>query len=300
MYSTVNQRVSSPAATLYQQGRLFLLILMLLLTLLFYPLTGCAGKQPAPVTPLDVHNLAGRRIGVLMSWSPDYILEDVPGIELQRYDTTSDAILALKYRRIEALAMDIINAKNFCRMHPGYKILEEPVAFDDYIIFVTNKRQDILQQFNEFAADFRTSEEYQDIYARIMAVDRGEYVRREWPKHTTGPVLNVATNSLAYPYASIDLQTGEFFGSSVEIIEHFAWRYGYQIHFLDGDYEAGILNLTTGKADLRILALSQAYRFEVELTHKAMISEPYFSTSIVLVVISDRSQITFDNPELIY
>lgn len=273
--------------------------LVLILILMALPLTGCSGRL-FNSGPLDVHHLQGRRIGVLDAWSPDYILEEYGGIDLWRFNTLTDALLALKYKRVEAIGMDLIDAQYLCSLQPAYQIMAEPVAEDLYVSFVTNGRPDLLAQFNEFAADFMQSAEYRDLVERVSHVQKGEFVSKEVPRHTTGPVLNLATSADAMPYTGLDFTTGDYIGSDTEVARLFAWRYGYQLNFLDSDYTGSVLNLTTGKADMYLCALSQAYRHEVELTHKALVSDPYFVTSIMLVQIGDRSLITFDNPDIGY
>ncbi len=275
------------------------LVLVLLIVTLVLPLAACGGNK-GPVAPLDVTDLRGHRIGVLMAWSPDYILEDYGGIDLVRFDGLSDALLALKYRRIEAFAMDTIDAKYLCSVQPGYQMQETPVGMDRYVTFVNNNRTDLLVQFNEFAAGFMNSDEYRDLHERVMNVDNGEFVNNDIPAHTEGPLINVAIDAAAMPYTSYDFASDRYIGSDVEVIQMFAWQYGYRLNFIDSDYNGSVMNLTSGKADLFICALSEAYRFEVELTHKALVSDPYFSTSILLVGMGDRTAMSFDNPDLGY
>lgn len=272
---------------------------ILVLVVFLVSLSACGGQLTA-AEPLDASRLQGHRIGVLLSWSPDYILEDMGGIELFRYDCLSDALLALKYGRIEALAMDFSDAVYLCSVQPAYEILNPPVALDQYVIFINNKRPDLLRQFNEFAKDFIDSTDSKELQGRLQGIAQAPFVPRTIPAHTEGPKINIAILAVAMPYTFFDLKTGESYGSDVEVARHFAWKYGYQANFIDSDWTGAIANLTTGKADIFFCALSDYYRQDVELSHTALVSAPYFPTSIHLVVVGDRTKISLDNPDLGY
>ncbi len=236
----------------------------------------------------------------MLSWSPDYILEKIGGIDLLRFDMLADALLALKYQRIEALAMDISDATYLCNVQPAYTMISEPVARDKYVCFVSNERPELLAQFNEFAADFYDSEDCRELQERVRTMKNGNFVSRSIPVHPDGPIIKIAILGTAMPYTAYNFTTRDYMGSDIEVARHFAWRYGYRIEFLDSDWMGSIANISTGKADLFFCALSDYYRTDTLKSHIALVSEPYFPSSIHLVVIGDRSKISFNNPDMGY
>jgi ABC-type amino acid transport substrate-binding protein len=70
-------------------------------------LAGCGASEWKydPIT--DVNDLEGRRVGVNLAWESDYYLTGRQDMKLSRYDTTSDMIMALKYDKIDVIALSI-------------------------------------------------------------------------------------------------------------------------------------------------------------------------------------------------
>lgn len=69
---------------------------------------GCGSASEWKYDPItDVNDLEGRRVGVNLAWESDYYLTGRKDMELVRYDSTSDMIMALKYDKIDAIALDV-------------------------------------------------------------------------------------------------------------------------------------------------------------------------------------------------
>lgn len=124
--------------------------LLLLLCLLF---TGCGKTSQEPLT---AGNLAGRKVGVIIGYSSDYILSKPEyGLDIYRYDYYADMTLALRFNRIDAIATEMDEAYVFCRMQPEFKIglvAEEQL---EYAYMFNADRPELLEQFNQFIRDFK-------------------------------------------------------------------------------------------------------------------------------------------------
>ena len=101
----------------------YILIGMLFCACLFCAGCGSAGDwEYDPIT--DVNNLEGRRVGVNLAWESDYYLDGRDDMELVRYDTTADMIMALRYDKIDAIALDADSVKLLMSLSEGIEQVE--------------------------------------------------------------------------------------------------------------------------------------------------------------------------------
>ncbi len=251
------------------------------------PLCGCAQLQPArPI--MDVHNMDGQRIAVGLAWSPDYMLSGRKDIVLQRYNATTDMIMALKYRRVDAIAMDVAYAKYMCAQMPALEMIPEPIAVDQVLAFFATDEPELLAAFNAFLEDFIGTPEYEDILRRFDEFETSyEYV--EIPEPQDGGVITLTVEQDLIPYSYWDFSLKKIIGSDVDIMRYFAVSMGCRLEIIFGSYTSCIANLLTKKADVMAGGLSEWYRHEVELSGNALVSNNYMDVDILLVVMGDAS-----------
>lgn len=272
--------------------RLHICALAAMIAFVLLGLSGCSVRNATmPYRPIeDINNLDGRRVGVVLAWSPDYLLSDREDMELMRYDMLADAVLALCYQRVDAIAIERAFSIDVTNNLEGVRVVEEPIATDQLVTFVSNDRADVLEQFNVFIAEFKHSAEYAELMERVRGMET-EFETRYVENTGTGPVLRVGMETAAYPFIDYDIEDDAHYGIDAEIITHFANAYNYQIEFVDGTYDSMIQSLAAGKLDICICGLSELYRDEVELSGRALVSDPYMDMEIVFIEIADRSQL---------
>jgi ABC-type amino acid transport substrate-binding protein len=248
----------------------------------FLALSSC--RQNNHGSSLDIHHLNGKRIGVVLAWSSDYVLDKRDDLNIFRYDKMADAILALKYKKIDALAMDLFFANYYCSIQPGFRYFETPIGYDHFVIFVNRNRKDLLNLFNQFASDFQKSQAYREIYKKIMQMKDGNYESYVFPHPQDAPVIKIAVDPLSPPYSGYDLLTHEIEGCDVDMIRLFADQYGFRTEFIPSTYDGQIMNLKSGKADIMITALSEIYQKYAQLSNDYLVSRTYTEMPIVLIV----------------
>ena len=85
----------------YKRNRTGIAVLFLWCLLL------CGCRELQGYRPIeDIHNLDGRRVGVGLGYSTDYLLTGRDDMALMRYDSTADMLMALRYRRVDAIAAE--------------------------------------------------------------------------------------------------------------------------------------------------------------------------------------------------
>jgi len=254
--------------------------LLLFLCLLF---TGCAKN---PREPLTLDNLAGKKVGVMMAYSTDYILSQPEyGLDIYRYDYYSDMTLALSFNRVDAIAMEMDEAYVFCRMQPEFEIglvAEEQL---EYAYMFSADRPELLEQFNQFIRDFRETEEYADIVRRKKASADAPFQPKKVENIvTTDWVLKVAAYDGWEPISYINNLTGEWEGGDVELITHFANSLGAELELIDMSWEQMVIELTTGLVDLMLCPESLLMAKDLEMSDNIVMSDWVFLKDIVLIV----------------
>ena len=95
--------------------------------LLLLVLAGCG--QGADRGPIDnVNDLEGRRVGVNLAWEADYLLTGREDMELYRYDSTADMLMALNYGKLDAIAVDDTSLRLVLSQVTGLEVVEPALA----------------------------------------------------------------------------------------------------------------------------------------------------------------------------
>ncbi len=277
MKTRMMQRKSSKDSIMYRRLAKTIMILLCLLAI-------CSCRRNSDALSMDMQYFSGKRIGVVLAWSSDYVLDNRDDLNIFRYDNMADAVLALKYKKIDALAMDLLFANYYCSIQPGFRYIETPVGYDHFVVLVNRNREDLLNQFNQFAPNFQSSPEYREIYQRAMEMKDGNYEPFDFPNQQDAPVIKIAVDPLWPPYSGYDLLTREVEGCDVDMIRLFAQQYGFRTEFIPSNYDGQIMNLKSGKVDMMITALSEIYQEYAQLSKDYLVSHAYTEMPIVLIV----------------
>ena len=290
MIKSTAHRKKFPAAL--WKPRLCLLLAALLL--ISAGCTGCADKNFESYRPItDINNLEGRKIGINLGWSADYLLTGRDDMLLYRYDTTADMLVALCYKKLDAIALDCNTAAYVLAYTTGLQKVEPDLFTDSYLGLFAEDCGEACEEFNRWFADYQTTEEYANFADRYYNFDGLNY---EWPfeeEITEGTPLRMATYSDAYPCAYYDLHLGTV-GFEVEIFYAFCRDCGYKpviTPTTEDDVYMGILH---GMYDCHFGAYSSLYAFEAE-KYGYHLSDPYVELPIVFVEIADGDNLSISH-----
>lgn len=254
---------------------------------------GCAGKHTyQPVT--DADDLDGRRIGVNMAWSADYMLTGRQDVDVVRYNSLAELVMALRFGQIDAAAMERPDAVEVLRCVSGLGISDKAVAADGLVFAVSNDREDVLDELDEFFAEFEGSREQTELSGRVNSSDGFDYHKVE--ADGGDKTLTVGLPTDVYPFSYLDFETGEYAGSEVEVITRFANEYGYQLEFVPGVFSTIEWEIAEGDLDVAIGAFCNAARTDAELVGAFQMTRPYMRNEIVLVEVTDPDDLKVLTP----
>lgn len=262
-------------------------ILAMSLVLLCFFLSGCnALKSARPIT--DVHALDGQRVGVGLAWGPDYILSQRDDVLVMRYNSVAGAVTALRYRQVDAVAVEKPLAIEIVNSVPGLRYIEEPITQDSISVIVPPNQEELKQELNDFIAAFVQTPECQDLVARLN--DPNGYTPKQVPLPGGDRVLHVGAVADAYPFSYFNTETNSFEGTDIEFLCHFANACGYDLAFYDNTWESMENGIQYGQYDIGCGGVSTAYRDDFELNDYARMTDPFLSVDIVFVVQDESSQ----------
>lgn len=226
---------------------------------------GCGAAAEWKYDPItDVNDLEGRRVGVNLSWEADYYLTGRSDMELFRYDTTADMIMALKYDKIDAIALDRDSVKLIMNKSKGIEMVEPALAQLGCVMYFGADDEALMKDFNGYLAEFKKTDEYQELLKCLDEYDGGDYIGADIPLTGSGKVINVVADPNNFPRAFVNPGEDVLTGYDVEILKRFANDRGYKLEFTFSDYNDGIIGLRSGFYDVMTGYLCDVYDAEVK------------------------------------
>ena len=264
----------------------------LCLMMAFIMLCGCSKmKSYRPIE--DINNLEGRRVGVGLAWAPDYLLTGRKDLDLMRYNSIPDMITALCYRRLDAVAVERPYATYILSSVEGLHEVQPMIGRIGLVTYIAKDKEQLFNEFNEFTKNFRQTEQYADLDKRLNGTK--EFVPKDIELCADGPVLKVGICSENFPFIYIDFSTGEFVGSDIEYIKHFANAYNYNLEFIDSSYGAMELGVGYGYTDIAISGISDLYRADIEYSGRTLVSDSYMENDVVFLEVIDPDKVKINS-----
>ena len=84
------------------------------------------------ITSFD--NFTGKKIGVVLGYTGDILVSEMPNVEVQKFNNASETILALKSQKVDAVVLDYEPAKNYVAQNTELKLVETDAAVEEYSI----------------------------------------------------------------------------------------------------------------------------------------------------------------------
>lgn len=201
-----------------------------------------------------------------------------------RFDTTNDALLALKCKKIDAYFTDEYIADKYAKLVEGLKIVRTGMQVDDLCAFCPAKNVEIVRQWNEFIPKMKKMELWQKI-SRAFTVDftePKEFAINEPP--ASGPLIKVGYEPASYPLAYIDADSDRPYGYFIELVILFAREYGYQVEFISGSWDSNLFSILEGKLDFAVEYYSDIYRDDILGTGNYLMTQPIISYNVIYLV----------------
>lgn len=105
-------------------------------------------------------NLIGKDVGVVLGYTGDIIVSEMANVKVQRYNADSEAIMALKSKKVQAVVLDYEPAKNYSAQNPELKLIETDSQSEEYAIAIRKEDTQLLNDINKALATLKENGTY--------------------------------------------------------------------------------------------------------------------------------------------
>lgn len=235
-------------------------------------ISGCSKEWVYdPIT--DINDLQGRRVGVNMAWEADFALNGRKDLELVRYDMPADALQALCFDKVDAIAYDDMMCKLIESISDGIEKVEPAFGYTGYIAYFGTDDEETAKDFNAFLTDYKLTEDYSDFLERIDSFDGGNYEDPGIPLTGSGEVLRIVYDPNNYP--RIFLEPGESVpeGFDIEAFKRYANDRDLRLEFTASYYDDAMVGLKGGRYDVFVGYMSELFA-EDAINYGLYVSDP--------------------------
>lgn len=204
----------------------------------------------------NVHDLDGRKIGVNLGWAPDFLLTPNEDIQLFRYESTADMLIALFYKQLDAIAIESTDWKLMNDMTTGLRAFPEKMI-PDAIMAACREDSKYKDEFNEFVDEFNKTPRGIERLEDLASFD--DYNFKDVELTGTGETIKVNISGTDnYPFCFMN-SDGKMSGFDIEIFSEYANAYNYQIEFVMSSWNDAFINVMNKKADFASGYISYIY-----------------------------------------
>ena len=116
-------------------------------------------------------SLQGKNVGVVLGYTGDLIVSEMSNVNVQRYGATSEAIIALKSQKVDAVVLDSEPAKQYFDQNNDLKLvisLDEEVSSEEYAIAMRKEDTELLAQINEALQTIKDNGTYDALISKYF------------------------------------------------------------------------------------------------------------------------------------
>ncbi len=241
-----------------------LLILMLIVTMIFgIKVSVSAEDEQDSTSTLSVSSLddlPGKKIGVQIGttgdiYASDEYEDDEAGTVIERYNKGADAIQSLLQGKIDCVLIDEQPAKAFVTNNPTLTILEEPFTEEEYAVAIAKGNTELTTAVNTCIDEIKEDGTLQSIIDNYIGEHAGE-TPYESPADIdrSNGTLTMATNAAFPPYEY--RENNEIVGIDADMAQVIADKLGMELVINDIEFDAIILAVQSGKADVGIAGMT--------------------------------------------
>ncbi len=114
--------------------------------------------------------LEGKKIGVVLGFTGDTAVtaEYTGKAEILRFDAAPQLVLALTSNKVDALVIDYEPAKEYIANNKGLKLLDTPLAVEEYSIALPKDKEQLLNDINKAIATLKSNGVYDNLYKKYF------------------------------------------------------------------------------------------------------------------------------------
>lgn len=221
----------------------------------------CSSKPAVPAKVVaSIADLTGAKVGVQLGTTGDTAMTKLEkdGTTVARAKTGHEAVQSLLQGKVDAVVIDNEPAKVFVEKNTDkLKLLDEPFAEEKYAICLAKDKTELTAKINGALGELTADGTIEKIKANYIGDAKGsfQYTSPAGTTRTNGK-MKMATNAQFAPYEYLKDGSTTVVGIDPDIALAIADKLGMELEIMDMDFDAVILAVTGGKADIGMAGLT--------------------------------------------
>lgn len=108
-------------------------------------------------------DLPNHSVGVVLGYTGDVAVSKVPKVNIQRFNGASEAVMALKAKKVQAVILDSEPAKNYVKNNKGLELISTDIAKEEYSIAVSKDNIQLAEKINKAYKELVDDGSYQKL-----------------------------------------------------------------------------------------------------------------------------------------
>lgn len=96
----------------------------------------------------DFADLTGKKVAVMLGFTGDVVVSEMPDVQVERFNAAYAGIMALQSGKVDAVVLDSETANNYVAKNAGLKLAEGKGEAEDYAIAVRKEDTALLEEIN--------------------------------------------------------------------------------------------------------------------------------------------------------
>lgn len=113
-------------------------------------------------------DLPNKTVGVVLGYTADIIVSEIKNVKVMRYNATSEAIMALKSKKIDAIVIDSEPAKKYSNKNPELLVLNTDAAKEEYAIAMRKEETELLEEINKAIKTLKENGKYDELMSKYF------------------------------------------------------------------------------------------------------------------------------------
>ncbi|MGL5955430.1 MAG: basic amino acid ABC transporter substrate-binding protein [Brevinema sp.] len=121
------------------------------------------------ITINTMDDLTGKKVGVILGFTGDIIVSELEGVQVERYNGASQAVIDLQNGKIDALVLDDIPAKSYVANTGNLKAIAGNNTQEEYSIALRKEDTELLTKINQALITLQENGVYDTIYNKYFS-----------------------------------------------------------------------------------------------------------------------------------
>jgi len=113
-------------------------------------------------------DLNGKTVGVVLGYTGDLIVSEMPEVKAQQYGATSEAVMGLKTQKVQAIVLDNEPARRYAEQNPELKLIQTDSQSEEYAIAMRKEDAQLLEDINNALTTVKENGVYDALLAKYF------------------------------------------------------------------------------------------------------------------------------------